>query len=131
MSEDNKWSVVKIVQEMLADEQDKSAITPTLISQKIDMVLKIMPNKEEGLDRAAVTDELIRRFSIWVGDDSSLVDMAGHIPWLTSERKKEWRYWRRYREWQEKKLPWSAIEALDKTTDNILSMLGVGVSDDQ
>jgi len=123
MSEDNKWSVVKIVQEMLADEQDKSAITPTLISQKIDMVLKIMPNKAEGLDRTAVTDELIRRFSIWVGDDSSLVDMAGHIPWLTSERKKEWRYWRRYREWQEKKLPWSAIEALDKTTDNILSML--------
>jgi hypothetical protein len=123
MSEDNKWSVVKIVQEMLADEQDKSAITPTLISQKIDMVLKIMPTKAEGLDRTAVTDELIRRFSIWVGDDSSLVDMAGHIPWLTSERKKEWRYWRRYREWQEKKLPWSAIEALDKTTDNILSML--------
>lgn len=123
MSEDNKWSVVKIVQEMLADEQDKSVITPALISQKIDMVLKIMPNKAEGLDRGAVTDELIRRFSIWVGDDSSLVDMAGHIPWLTNERKKEWRYWRRYREWQENKLSWNAVEALDKTTDNILSML--------
>jgi Z1 domain len=123
MSEDNKWSVVKIVQEMLADEQDKSVITPALISHKIDMVLKIMPNKAEGLDREAVTDELIRRFSIWVGDDSSLFDMAGHIPWLTTERKKEWRYWRRYREWQEKKLSWNAVEALDKTTDNILSML--------
>lgn len=59
MSEDNKWSVVKIVQEMLADEQDKSVITPALISQKIDMVLKIMPNKADGLDRNAVTDELI------------------------------------------------------------------------
>ncbi|MCI8209411.1 endonuclease [Pseudomonas sp. S25] len=123
MSDDNKWSVVKIVQEMLVDEQDKSAITPALISQKIDMVLKIMPNKGEGLDRDAVTDELIRRFSIWVGKESSLVDMAGHIPWLTSEAKKEWRYWRRYREWQEQKLPWSAVEALDETTDNILSML--------
>lgn len=123
MSDDNKWSVVKIVQEMLVDEQDKSAITPALISQKIDMVLKIMPNKGEGLDRDAVTDELIRRFSIWVGKESSLVDMAGHIPWLTSEVKKEWRYWRRYREWQEQKLPWSAVEALDETTDNILSML--------
>ena len=123
MSEDNKWSVIKIVQEMLADEQDKAAITPALISQKIDMVLRIMPNKGEGLDREAVTEELIRRFSIWVGDDSSLVDMAGHIPWLTSEHKKEWRYWRRYREWQEKKLSLSAIESLDKTTDNILGML--------
>jgi hypothetical protein len=123
MSEDNKWSVVKIVQEMLLDEQDKSAITPALISQKIDMVLKIMPNKGEGLDRDSVTEELIRRFSIWVGKESSLVDMAGHIPWLTADVKKEWRYWRRYREWQEQKLPWSAVEALDETTDSILSML--------
>lgn len=123
MSDDNKWSVVKIVQEMLVDEQDKSAITPALISAKIDMVLKIIPNKGEGLDRDAVTDELIRRFSVWVGKESSLVDMAGHIPWLTGEVKKDWRYWRRYREWQEQKLPWSAVEALDETTDNILSML--------
>lgn len=123
MSEDNKWSVVKFVQEMIVDDQGKSAITPALISEKIDMVLKIMPNKADGLDREAVTDELIRRFSIWVGKDSSLVDMAGHIPWLTSDVKKEWRYWRRYREWQEKKLPWSAVEGIDETTDNVLSML--------
>jgi hypothetical protein len=123
MSEENKWSVVKFVQEMLADEQGKSAITPNLISQKIDMVLRIMPLKAEGLDREAVTDELIRRCSVWVGEDSSLVDMAGHIPWLTSERKKDWRYWQRYREWQELKLSWAAVEAMDKTTENILSML--------
>lgn len=123
MSKENKWSVIKIVQEMLADEQDKSVITPALISQKIDMVLKIMPNKAEGLDRDAVTDELIRRFSIWVGDDASLVDMEGHVPWLTGERKQGWRYWQRYREWQERKLPWKAVEALDRTTDSVLSML--------
>ncbi len=123
MSEENKWSVVKFVQEMLADEKDKSAITPQVISEKIDMVLKIMPNRAEGLDREAVTDELIRRSSVWVGDDASLMDTVGHEPWLTAERKKDRRYWQRYREWQELKLPWNAMEALDKTTDNILSML--------
>ena len=123
MSDENKWSVVKFVQEMLTDEKDKSAITPQLISHKIDMVLKIMPGKGEGLDRESVTEELIRRFSVWVGDDSSLVDLNGHEPWLTSERKKDWRYWQRYREWQELKLPLSAMESLDKTTDNVLSML--------
>ncbi|XBT42090.1 Z1 domain-containing protein [Pseudomonas viridiflava] len=123
MSEENKWSVVKFVQEMLAEEKDKSAITPHLISEKIDMVLKIMPGKGEGLDRASVTEELIRRCSVWVGDDSSLVDLTGHEPWLTNERKKDWRYWQRYREWQELKLPLSAMESLDKTTDNVLSML--------
>lgn len=123
MSADNKWSVVKFVQEMLSEETDKSAITPQLIPQKIDMVLKIMPSKAAGLDRDDVTEELIRRFSVWVGDDSSLVDLTGHEPWLTNERKKDWRYWQRYREWQELKLPLSAVEAMDKTTDHVLSML--------
>jgi hypothetical protein len=123
MSEENKWSVVKFVQELLEDEKDKSAVTPLLISQMIDSVLKLMPKKAEGLDREAVTEELIRRSSEWVGDESSLVDMAGHEPWLTNERKKDWRYWQRYREWQELKLSLSAVEGLDKTTDSILSML--------
>nr|WP_314557887.1 Z1 domain-containing protein [uncultured Pseudomonas sp.] len=123
MSEDNKWSVVKFVQEMLAGETDKSAITPTLISEKIDMVLALMPQWGEDLDRADVTEELIRRFSIWVGDDTSLVDTAGHIPWLTPERKVDWRYWRRYREWQEQKLSWEIAEKLDRSTDSILSKL--------
>lgn len=123
MSDDNKWSVVKFVQEMLAGEADKSTITPTLISGKIDMVLALMPQWGAGLDRAAVTEELIRRFSIWVGDDSSLVDTAGHIPWLTPERKADWRYWRRYREWQEQKLSWEIAEKLDRSTDSILSKL--------
>lgn len=123
MSEENKWSVVKFVQEMLTDDKEQSAITPQVISEMIDAVLKIMPKKAEGLDRDAVTEELIRRSSEWVGDDSSLVDMTGHEPWLTSERKKDWRYWQRYREWQELKLSLTAVEGLDKTTDNVLSML--------
>ncbi|WP_241287886.1 hypothetical protein, partial [Pseudomonas aeruginosa] len=59
MSEENKWSVIKFVQELLLDEQDKSVITPALISQKIDLVLKIMPKKADGLDRDAVIEELI------------------------------------------------------------------------
>ncbi|KPY32563.1 hypothetical protein ALO52_200152 [Pseudomonas syringae pv. primulae] len=123
MSEDNKWSVVKFVQEILAGEKDKSAITPKLIAGKIDMVLTLMPHWGVGLDRSEVIDELIRRFSIWVGDDSSLVDTAGHVPWLTSERKADWRYWRRYREWQEQKLSWEIAEKLDRSTDSILSKL--------
>ena len=123
MSEENKWIVVKFVQEVLTEEIGKLEITPQLISEKIDIVLKIMPCKGEGLDREAVVEELIRRFSVWVGDDSSLVDLTGHEPWLTNDRKKDWRYWQRYREWQELKLPLTAMEALDKTTDNVLSML--------
>src|SRR5690606_4045887 len=120
MSENNKWSVIKIVQEMLAADADKSAVN---ISKKIDLVLQIMPEKSEGLDRQAVIKELVRRYSVWVGDNSTLINNEGHVQWLTPERKKDWRYWRRYREWQEGRLPWEAVEALDSSTDHILSML--------
>lgn len=123
MSEENKWTVIQFVQTMLSELDEKTLITPELISEHIDKVLSIMPKRAIGLDRNAVTEELISRFSIWVGDTSSLVNMEGHVQWLTVERKHNWRYWQRYREWQERKLPWKAMEVLDKTTDHTLSML--------
>ncbi|WP_394241138.1 Z1 domain-containing protein [Halopseudomonas laoshanensis] len=120
MSEDNKWSVIKFVQNLLADEEDKSA---QAISEKIDVALMLKPAWALGLNRTEVSEELIRRFSEWVGDEASLVNSEGHIEWLTPEHKKSWRYWQRYREWQEQKLSWSAVESVDRTTDHILGML--------
>lgn len=121
--EANKASVIKIVQELLADEPDKSAITPALIAEKISLTLMMKPRWAEDLDRDAVSDELIRRFSVWRSQDSWLENNEGHIPWLTPERKKDWRYWQRYREMQEARLPWEAVDGLDKSTDRILGML--------
>jgi len=120
---ENNWSVIKFAQELLSSSGGANAITPQAISEAINRVLSIMPGKAEGLDRDFVIDELIRRSSVWVGNDSSIVDNVGHEPWFSPELKKDWRYWRRYREWQEVKLPSVAVEALDKTTDNVLSML--------
>jgi hypothetical protein len=122
-SENNKFSVIKIVQELLQDEPDKSAITPLLITEKIKLVTAMNPKWGLELDWNAVTDELIRRYSIWRGLDTSLFNNEGHIAWLTQERKKDWRYWQRYREWQEGKLPWVAVNGLDSSSDNILGSL--------
>ena len=58
-----------------------------------------------------------------IGHDTSLVNNIGHEPWLTAERKSNWRYWQRYREWEEQTLPWKAVEAQDTTTDSILALL--------
>jgi hypothetical protein len=114
---------VKFVQELLVDMGDRAAVTPALIGEKIDLVLTMMPKWGDELDREAVTDELIRRFSLWVGQDSTLQSAIGHEAWLTAVRKKEWRYWRRYREYLEGKLSWKAVEALDRSTDSILGLL--------
>jgi len=121
--EANKASVIKIVQELLFDEPDKSAITPGLIAEKIALALMMKPAWAVDLDRDVVSDELIRRFSVWRGQDTWLENNEGHVPWLTPERKKDWRYWQRYREMQEARLPWEAVDGLDKSTDRILGML--------
>jgi Z1 domain len=121
--DENRQKVVKFVQELLLDEEDKAAITPALIAAKIDMVIAMKPSWGHELDRDAVTTELIRRFSLWIGEDAALKSESGHEAWLSAARKRDWRYWQRYREWLERKLSWKAVDGLDKSTDTILGLL--------
>jgi len=122
-NEETAGRVIKFVQELILDEAEQSTITPTLIGTKIDLVLSIKPEWGESLDRQAVIDELIRRFSLWIGKDTTLKSDEGHQPWLNSERKRDWRYWQRYREWIEASLSWKAADALDRSTDAVLELL--------
>lgn len=115
--------IVKLVQELLLDEESRTSVTPALIETKIDLVLGMNPKWREGLDRDAVVDELIRRFSLWIGQDTTLQNNVGHKDWLTAARKQDWRYWQRYREWLERRLSVKAVDALDRSTDSVLSLL--------
>lgn len=119
----NRQRVIKFVQELLLDLPDRGSVTPAVIAEKIDQVIVMMPAWGQGLDRQAVTDELIRRFSLWVGDDSTLSSDAGHEAWLTPIRKRQWLYWQRYREYLERQLSWKAVDAVDRATDSILGLL--------
>ncbi len=123
VAEENRQRVVKFVQELLLDEDDRSAITPAVIAEKMDMVIAMKPKWGDELDRDAVTDELIRRFSLWIGQDTTLKSDIGHEPWLNAARKRDWRYWQRYQEWLESKLSWKAVDSLDRSTDTILGLL--------
>lgn len=118
----NRQTVVKFV-EALLQKNERSSITPAAIAEQIDRVVALSPEWGEGLDRNWVTDELIRRFSLWVGQDTALQNNEGHKAWLYPARKQDWRYWQRYREWLEGKLSWIAVDALDKSTDAILELL--------
>jgi len=122
-NENYQSKVVKFVQELLSDEENKFSITADLINQKIDFVVAMKPKWATGLDRQAVTDELIRRFSLWIGRDTALKNEEGHIHWLSSSRKKDWRYWQRYDEWLELKLSETELAKLDQSTDTVLGLL--------
>jgi hypothetical protein len=123
MASATEQRIIKFVQELLLDEADRPAITPALIDKKIDQVLAMNPKWGDGLDRRAVMDELIRRFSLWIGQDATLQNNEGHKDWLTTTRKQDWRYWQRYREWLELKLSIKAVDALDRSTDSVLKLL--------
>lgn len=123
VDEETCQKVIKVVQELLLDEEDRTSITADLIVEKIDLVVRMNPKWGAGLDLAMVTDELIRRFSVWIGRDTKLTDTVGHVSWLDSSRKRDWRYWQRYRLWLDRKLSATAVEALDKSTDTVLGLL--------
>ena len=125
MSEDegkNLQAVISIAQTLLLKEKDKSAITPSLIAAKVNSAAELVAD-EVALDGAAAIGELIRRFSLWIGQDTTLVNDEGHVHWLVSSRKKDWRYWQRYQGWLEIKMSATAVEGLGISTDKILGLL--------
>ena len=115
---------ISIAQTMLRREKDKSKITPALIAEKVKRAAENVDEPgAEPVDQDAAVAELIRRFSHWIGKDSTLQDTTGHVGWLDSARKRDWRYWARYAGYLERKLAPEVVDALDKSTDGILALL--------
>jgi hypothetical protein len=114
--------VIKIAQELIS-EAEKSAVTPAFINKTIENVLMLNADWRKAIDREAVKIELIRRFSMWMGENTTLKSDLGHKTWLNAQRKSKWRYWQRYREYLERKMAVSVVQGLDEATDDILSLL--------
>ena len=97
--------VVNLAQTMLLAERETTGITPASIADKVKFATEALAvSFPDGMDQNAAIMELIRRFSHWIGKDSTLHDAEGHLAWLVSARKKDWRYWQRYQGYLERKL---------------------------
>lgn len=126
MSEFDKVQLdaISIAQTLMRAEKDKAGITPTLIAEKVRLAASILGGPSpNGIDQEAVVAELIRRFSHWIGRDSTLQDTDGHVRWMDAARRKDWRYWQRYQGYLERKLSNEVVEALDESTNDILGLL--------
>ena len=125
--EDAHLNIIKLVQMMLSQIPSGQVITPEIIDQNLtkalDLLPVIMPDLDSPIDRTYLTIELIRRSSQSIGKNTTLKSDEGHQDWLNADRKKDWRYWRRYAMWLEAKMPPQAIDALDEATDDVLSQL--------
>ena len=118
-------SILSMAQNMLrlAAERAQSPVTPEMIEKKLTKLASVMEDDFVLVDRDALVDELIRRSSRTVGENATLSSCEDHIPWLGAERKKGWMYWKRYSEYMEVRIPWTAHDALDVATDEVLSQL--------
>jgi hypothetical protein len=120
-------NIIKLVQMMLGQTPSDQVITPEIIDQNLtkamDLLPSIMPDLNVPIDREFLISELIRRCSQTIGKNTTLKSDEGHQDWLNTERKKDWRYWRRYAMWLEAKMPPQAVDALDEATDDILRQL--------
>ncbi|WP_367065912.1 Z1 domain-containing protein [Oryzisolibacter sp. LB2S] len=117
-------TTLNIAQSLLIAEKDKGPITTTLITEKVTLAASVVaPGSEDTIDKAAACAELIRRFSLWIGQDTALSDTTGHEPWLNAARKKSWRYWPRYRDMLDRKMSATAVDAVDISTDRILGLM--------
>lgn len=116
--------VIATAQRLVKAEKDSSKITPSYIAAKVKLAAAMFASDSPiALDEAKVVATLIQRFSHRMGKATTLKDNTGHIDWLTAARKKEWNYWRRYRDYQESKLSDVVVDELDDATDDILGLL--------
>lgn len=117
-------TALSIAQSLLIAERTKGPVTAALINQKMAIAASVVaPGNEDSIDQASAVAELIRRFSLWIGQDTALSDTTGHEIWLNAARKKDWRYWPRYRDMLERRMSTTAVDAVDKSTDRILGLM--------
>jgi hypothetical protein len=121
-NKENLQSVINISQTLLMRVKDKNEITPALILEKIKLTLAMDPSLADGVNVDEVVEELVRRFSRWIGLGTTLSDNKVE-PWISAERKSNWRYWQRYATYLEHQISTDAVDKLDRTTDEILDML--------
>jgi len=116
--------VIATAQRLVKAEKDSSKITPSYIAAKVKLAAAMFASDPPiALDEQKVVVTLIQRFSHRMGKATTLKDNTGHIDWLTAARKKDWNYWRRYRDYQESKLSDVVVDELDDATDDILGLL--------
>lgn len=104
--------------------RDGATITPALIAEKVQKAAATFD--EDGpcpVDQNKAVNLLIQRNSHWVGKSTKLTDKQNHVEWLTAARKRDWHYWRRYRDFLESKLSDVVVEGINEATDDILELL--------
>lgn len=117
-------NVVATAQRLVKAEKDKSKITPAFIAEKVSLATMMFAGDAPHLvDQSQAVVILIQRFSHRIGKSTTMKNDTDHVEWLFASRKRDWHYWRRYRDYLESKLSDVVVEGIDEATEDILKLL--------
>lgn len=103
-------------------KSDGRDITRDLIAEQTDQVLSICPSFMDH--RGDLIKELEKRFTVWTDPARVLCNDDKHVGWLPQKKGTiDWRFWDRYQAYLSEKLPQSAVDGVERVTDQILSNL--------
>lgn len=117
-------NVIATAQRLVKAEKDPSKITPGFIAEKVQLAAMMFAGESpHTIDQNKAVIALIQRFSHRIGKATTLKDNTNHFDWLSAARKRNWHYWRRYRDFLEAKLSDAVVDELDGATNEILGLL--------
>lgn len=117
-------NVIATAQRLVKAEKDKSKITPAFIADKVNLATMMFACDAPHLvDQSQAVVILIQRFSHKIGKSTTMKDDTDHVEWLFASRKRDWHYWRRYRDYLESKLSDVVVDGIDEATEDILKLL--------
>lgn len=120
----NYTDILDLSQKYLKREERKgNRVLPSDFSIYVKKAFVALEVDEEGVDIKSIVDELIRMESEQIDQDIGMSDTKGHLDWLKNDRKKDWRYWARYKRFLQTKMSYKVVDALDRSTDSILAEL--------
>ena len=77
-----------------------------------------------SLDKDRLVAELETRFTVVTGEHQTLGNNEDHKAWLPARRGEiYWRYWDRYLLYLEERIPRSAVDSVDKVTNEVLERI--------
>jgi Z1 domain len=120
---DKFQTALAMCQMMLKERAVTDRFLKVIDIQKVVIEISGMPSFS-GVDQNRLTAELETRFTVTTDEHQTLGNDDDHKAWLPAERGTiSWRYWDRYRLHLEETIPSSALESIDKVTNDVLERI--------
>lgn len=120
----NESTILAMCQMFLRRKQTESPnpLNRSDIESAVDQFALML--RSTGIDKEQLVSALEERFTIYAPGHGTLGSDHDHVPWLPTRRGEvAWRYWDRYKLLLNERLPPSAIESIDKVSEDVLQRL--------